>query len=244
MNILVITDNEFLYEGFKDIINKKELSNKEFLFGYSYTNNEFKQKYNNLQEINLKDKNQVSEIIEKYDVIISLHCKQLFPEKIVKNIECINIHPGYNPYNRGWYPQVFSIMNEKPIGVTIHKIDNKLDHGDIIFQKDIKINSWETSKDVYDRLINLELDLLDEKLIDILDGNYKLKEPSSEGNINYKSDFNELREIDLNRKLTFKEAIDKLRALTHGDYDNAYFIDDSGNKVWVKIKLKKDCDNN
>lgn len=240
MNILIITDNDYLYNGFKNIINKKKLLDKTFDFGYSYTNEEFEKEYNDLFKINFKKQNQLNNIIQKYDMIISLHCKQLFPKKLVEKVECINVHPGYNPYNRGWYPQVFSIINDKPIGVTIHKIDEQLDHGEIIYQKKVKINSWETSKDVYDKLIDLELKLLDNYLLNILNHDYKTRPPKREGNINFKSDFNKLKKIDLNKKVTYKEAIDRLRALTHGDYKNAYFVDEEGNKILVKINLEKD----
>ena len=64
-------------------------------------------------------------IIENFDVVISGHCKQLFPEKLVNGALCINIHPGLNPHNRGWFPQVFSILNGKPLGATIHVIDEE-----------------------------------------------------------------------------------------------------------------------
>ncbi len=72
---------------------------------------------------------------DKYILFISLHCKQIFPQRLTDNYRCINIHPGYNPYNRGWFPQVFSILNKNTAGVTIHEIDQELDHGPIIYQE-------------------------------------------------------------------------------------------------------------
>jgi hypothetical protein len=42
----------------------------------------------------------------------------------------------------------------------------------------------------------------------------------------------------LNQVGTFGEFIDRLRALTHGDFRNAYFIDSSGVKVFVRISLE------
>ena len=46
------------------------------------------------------------------------------------------------------FQQVFSILNKLPVGVTIHEMDEQLDHGIIIVQKEINIFSWETSCDV------------------------------------------------------------------------------------------------
>ena len=62
----------------------------------------------------------------------------------------------------------------------------------------------------------------------------------SEGNINYKQDFDALCEIDRDKPATYGEVIDFLRALTHAPYNNAYFYDTDGKKVYVGITLKKE----
>ncbi|MDI3545802.1 MAG: dTDP-4-amino-4,6-dideoxyglucose formyltransferase [Rikenellaceae bacterium] len=245
MKTLIVTDNEFLYKNFVEILKRKNYDLNNFDFRFSFRNEELKKKYSDSKiflPINVKEK--VDYILTNYDLIISLHCKQIFPKKLVNNITCINIHPGFNPYNRGWYPQVFSIINKLPIGVTIHKMDEELDHGEILYREKLEINSWETSKDVYDKILELEIKLIEKNIGNILEGNYTLTKPEEEGNVNYIKDFNMLREIDLDEKLTFREAIDRLRALTHGDYRNAYFVDEKGIKVWVKIVLEKDSENN
>ena len=36
------------------------------------------------------------------------------------------------------------------------------------------------------------------------------------------------------------EHIDLLRALSHGDFKNAYFLDNKNEKIRVKIELKKE----
>lgn len=245
MKTLIVTDNEFLYKKFVEILKRKNYDLTKFDFRFSYCNKELRKKYNNSRiflPINIKK--QVDYILTNYKLVISLHAKQIFPEALVNNVTCINIHPGFNPYNRGWYPHVFSIINKLPIGVTIHKMDHELDHGEILYRKKIDINSWETSKDVYDKILEVEIKLIEKYVENILEGNYTLRKPEEEGNVNYREDFNKLRQIDLNEKLTFREAIDKLRALTHGDYRNAYFIDEKGNRIWVKIILEKDSENN
>ena len=57
-------------------------------------------------------------------------------------------------------------------------------------------------------------------------------------------DFNDLCELDPEEKMTVKEMIDKLRALTHGAYKNAYFIDENNNKIYIRVSLEKaDSDN-
>lgn len=240
MNILVVTDNEYLYKGFKEIIKDSKFSCHSFSFAYSHKNMFLRDKYgndNNFYSINIKQ--QVEELIVNYELIISLHCKQIFPSDLVKNKRCVNIHPGYNPYNRGWFPQVFSIINKMPVGVTIHEMDEQLDHGPIIVQEQVDINSWETSKDVYNKILQKELELINKYLDNIIENKYTIGDKAQEGNINYLKDFNKLCKLDLNEKLTMGEAIDKLRALTFEGYKNAYFLDDKNNKIWITLKLEK-----
>lgn len=241
-NILIITDNEYLLNRFIEIIKIKGISNSlEFKFNYSFSfNNEnFIKKFKNTNWIRpIKIKDEVNNLIKEYNIIFSLHCKQIFPPLLVNNVKCINIHPGLNPYNRGWFPQVFSIINSLPCGATIHEIDEYLDHGPVICQKEIKIENFDTSLSVYNKVLEAEIELLSDNILNIINFNYKTIK-KEEGNLNLKKDFDSICEIDLSNKDTFKNHINKLRALTHGEYTNAYFIDDDGSKIYLKLELKK-----
>lgn len=242
MNILVLTDNAFLLERLIKKTNEEIFSQFKFDFYCSKSNPNMLIEYNNndLKTIDVNDS--MEYIISKYELIISLHCKQLFPKKIVDTVRCINVHPGLNPYNRGWFPQVFSIINKLPIGVTIHEMDEYLDHGGIIIQEEVKINDYETSYDVYKKIQELEIELLEKNLIRIIMNDYTKFEPIDEGNINLKKDFNKLCKIDLNKKVTYREAIDFFRAMSFKGYRNAYFYDENGDKIFVEIELAKECE--
>lgn len=230
--ILVLTDNMFIYESFLEIIKKKGIENM-FHFFTSVKN----ETHPELKTINIKEL--CKNIIENYSLVISAHCKQFFPAELVNNVRCINIHPGLNPHNRGWFPQVFSIINKKPIGVTIHEMDEELDHGPIIYQEEVKIYPWDTSIDVYNRVQDVEVDLLDKYIENIINNDYSAKISNGEGNINLKKDFNFLCHLNLDEKLTMREAIDKLRALTHGEYKNAFFVE-KDEKIFVSINLERE----
>jgi methionyl-tRNA formyltransferase len=240
--ILILTDNEYLLVQFRKLIQVKNLDNSSqffFNFAYSPNNKVFVEKYKNSDWIiPLRVKENVESLVKNFDLIFSLHCKQIFPSELVNKVKCINIHPGLNPNNRGWFPQVFSIINALPCGATIHEIDEYLDHGPVIFQKQVAIEMWDTSLTAYNKILDAEIDLLSENLENILYNKYKTF-VVGEGNLNLKTDFDDLCQIDLESKDTFKNHINRLRALTHGDYANAYFVDESGCKIYVKIELKK-----
>ncbi|HAO93571.1 MAG: hypothetical protein A2X99_05470 [Deltaproteobacteria bacterium GWB2_55_19] len=235
--ILVVTDNIFLYEKFKAIVKNQGVEGL-FEYRYSKNNHNFKKIFEDNAEFRPIDI--TNEIVElcKFDLIISAHSKQLFPAELVKRIKCINIHPGLNPYNRGWFPQVFSILNKLPLGATIHEIDEQIDHGPIIDQIDVPIYSWDTSLTCYNRVLEAELTLIEKNLMKIINGTYLTRLPSEEGNLNLKKDFENLRRIDLEETGTFRDFLDRLRALTHGNYQNAFFVEENGQKVFVRIHME------
>jgi methionyl-tRNA formyltransferase len=188
----------------------------------------------------INSRSQFQELIERYTLILSIHCKQVFPPALVKAVRCVNVHPGYNPFNRGWFPHVFSIINGLKAGVTIHEMDELIDHGPIIVQKEYLIKPWDTSGSVYEAIMSIEKDLVLACYPMIRDGRYETVTPSPEGNINSRKDFDDLREIDLKRRGTYGEFLNHLRALTHGSYRNAFFVDDTGGRVFVRISLEPD----
>lgn len=243
-NILVISDNTRLRQGFKDLIQNKGLDLRSWEFGISHNYTETKNNeeiFEGVTTYDLKNTEQIREILERFDLVFSMHCKQIFPLELIKRVRCINIHPGYNPSTRGWYPQVFAILRNLQIGATIHEIDGRLDHGAIICRESIEINSWDTSGSLYEKIIEKEFDMLNRCLGDILNDNYKTFLPESNGNVFYKSDFEKLLEIDLNEKKTGSEWINLFRALTHNDYHNAFYIDPKTNKkIFIKIDLIPD----
>ncbi|OBK19909.1 dTDP-4-amino-4,6-dideoxyglucose formyltransferase [Mycobacterium asiaticum] len=185
-------------------------------------------------------KERVEDIVDTYGLVFSLHCKQKFPDALLDGVRCVNVHPGLNPYNRGWFPQVFSILDGQKVGVTIHEMDEQLDHGPIIAQRECAIESWDTSGTVYARLMQAERELVLEHFAAIRDGNYTATPMPGEGNLNLKKDFARLRQLDLDEQGTFGQFLNRLRALTHDEFRNAWFVDDSGRKVFVRIVLEPD----
>jgi methionyl-tRNA formyltransferase len=117
-------------------------------------------------------------------------------------------------------------------------MDQQLDHGPIIAQEEVPLHSWDTSLTAYERVLEAEVRLLRQHLPAIVSGEFTARPPAEEGNVNRKKDFADLCELDLNDTATLAEHLDRLRALTHGNFDNAYFLDPvTGRRVYVKISL-------
>lgn len=238
MRILLISDIGFQIDLFRALFNQHNCSEFATLAVHCSpgSESELKSITPKVTELNVKAEKDM--ILRSFDLIVSYHCRQLFPAEIVSKIRCINIHPGFNPYNRGWYPGVFSIANGLPAGATIHEIDAKIDNGPIIAQKQIEVLPEDTSGTVYPKIIAAEYELLEEWFMPMLTGKYETFLPKEKGNLNYKKDYYAFQKLELNETLTMKQAIDKLRALTHAPFQNAYYVDpESGKKIFVSVTL-------
>jgi methionyl-tRNA formyltransferase len=243
-SVLIISDNERISTELATILGEQpRLEGRTIRFGCHPDNKALVGKRVGgyvFEKIDLK--HQLAEIIQSCDLVISAHCKQIFPEALVRACKCINVHPGHNPHNRGWYPQVFSILNGLPFGATIHEIDEQLDHGHIIDRETLGIESSDSSLTAYNKVLDLEVLLLRRSLPAILSGTYRSFAPEEEGNLNLKRDFNALREIRLDEVLTFGEAILRLRALSHPPFKNAFYVDpQTGDRVWVTLELESEA---
>jgi methionyl-tRNA formyltransferase len=150
----------------------------------------------------------------------------------------VNLHPGLNPYNRGWYPQAFSIVNGLPAGATIHIMDREIDHGDVIDQSEVEVKPHETSLEVYNKILEAEEDLIRKNIKSIVSGSYETRRPCGKGNYNGIKDYRKLCELDLEHYGTLREHLDTLIALTHKGFKNAYFRNDDKKKIYVSIMLE------
>jgi dTDP-4-amino-4,6-dideoxyglucose formyltransferase len=238
-HVLVFTDNENIFLFLKELTS---LNDYGAIFNFACSSNSPLLKYASsgiIEVVILKDL--VNKIIDLYDLVISAHSKQIFPLKLVENVRCINIHPGFNPYTRGWFPQVFSIVKNLPLGVTVHEMDADLDHGPIIQRESIHVSITDTSYSVYCRLLEMEKRILADILKNLIDGDYTTFLIENEGNVFYKKDFNSLCEFNFDEKITFLDLYNRLRALTFDGYDNAFFINpENGKRVYISLNIREE----
>ena len=101
----------------------------------------------------------------KYDFLISFGYPYIVSKSVLEyfNEKAINCHISYLPWNRGSDPNLWSILEKTPKGVTIHQMINKLDAGKILFQKKTELDSNDTLKSSFDKLEYKLLELFKEK---------------------------------------------------------------------------------
>ena len=116
-----------------------------------------------LQPDDLKDSIFIEKIKDiKPDLMIVVAFKKLPSELIsIPKFGTINLHASLLPEYRGAAPINWCIINgETKTGVTTFFINEDIDQGDILLQKDIKINDDDDFESLYLKLSNLGAELL------------------------------------------------------------------------------------
>ena len=187
----------------------------------------------------VKLKDEASRIVNRYGIVISGHCTQIFPASMVRSILCVNLHPGYNPESRGWYPQVFSIIYGHRIGFTVHVMSEEVDAGPIILREEVRTHIWDTSRTVYDRVVDAEIASIPRWLPSVIAGDFVTAPPEGPGNYFSKADFRDACELSLSETATFHEFYNRLRATSHSPYRNTFFNDpETGRKVFLRLDVE------
>jgi methionyl-tRNA formyltransferase len=152
---------------------------------------------------------------------------------------CINVHPALLPYNRGAYPNVWSIVEGTPAGVTIHYIDEGIDTGDIISQREVPIEPVDTGASLYRKLEIDCVQLFKEMWPSIAEGR-ATRRPQPDGGTSHRlADVRRIDQIDLDRTYRARELINIIRGRTFPPHRGAYFRD-GGRTILMRLELQYD----
>lgn len=119
----------------------------------------------------------VNELTDVKDNIISLQPDiaviadygMLIPQEIfeIPKFKTVNIHFSQLPQYRGASPVQYTILRgEKSAWITIQMLEQKLDTGDILWQKEVPLDGNETTEILYQKLFEIAADHLLEVLED------------------------------------------------------------------------------
>jgi methionyl-tRNA formyltransferase len=149
----------------------------------------------------------------------------------------VNLHPSLLPYNRGQYPNVWSIVEDTPSGVTLHYIDSGVDTGDIIAQREVPVAPTDTGEALYRRLESTSVELFRDTWPQIRSGTAERRpQPIGAGTYHRKRDVERIDLIDLDSEYRARNLIDILRARTFPPYPGAYFMD-GDRKIYIRLQL-------
>ena len=212
---LAIECSSFLLKKFKNIqlyaiFNSNDYGKDDFQKSFK----KFCKNKKNIKTIDIKEAYDIEGLI-----FISLHFDKILKTQNFKSDKLYNIHFSLLPKYKGMHTTAWPIIfGEKETGVTLHKIDNGIDTGDIISQIKFKILPSDNAEKVFLNYIKNGINLFKKNFLDLLNNHFKYTKQNinnstyfSKSSINFKN-----INIDLNK--TAFEIHNQLRAFIFKHY--------------------------
>lgn len=167
------------------------------------------------------------------DLIITAAYGQIIPSEIIQypKHKCVNVHGSLLPSLRGGAPIHHAIKNgDTKTGITIMYMEQKMDSGDILVQREIPILDEDTVGTMFQKLSILGRDLLLDSLDDIIAGNIQ-PIPQDESKITFGYNIKRSDELlDFNQNA--RSVFNHIRAFDPWPGTYAFLFDEPF-KIWM-----------
>jgi methionyl-tRNA formyltransferase len=188
---------------------------------------------------------EVIETLTKYDIdwLFIIGWSQI-AKKVLLNTPkkgCIGMHPTLLPEGRGRAAIPWAIIKKlDKTGVTMFKLDEGVDTGDIIAQGEIELDNEITATELYNKVNAMHTQLIRDKWVDIISDKIHLIKQDDKLATEWPGRKPEDGEIT--DQMTMDDAHTLIRATTH-PYPGAFFIKDNNKFViWSASKNKNTGD--
>jgi len=132
------------------------------------------------------------------DFLVSYNYWPIIKSFVLERYEdrIINLHISFLPWNRGLSPNFWSHYENTPKGVTIHHVNEGIDTGDIIVQKEVQFSPDDTLATSYSKLHQEIQALFKEHWSKIKTGKCdKIKQQKNSGSYHTKKDMLEAKHL-------------------------------------------------
>ena len=151
----------------------------------------------------------------------------------------VNTHPSLLPAQRGKGTSFWNIIEGTDFGVTIHRLTEKIDKGEILAQRQIEV-TWEDTggslatkaqNSMYELFVSEypfsnEFNGFDENRLQVSESFHNLSEMFDKS------------QLDLDERLSIRDTLNLLRAKTHHEYPGCTFVEDDVT-YYVQIMIRK-----
>lgn len=179
-----------------------------------------------LLKINNVNDSEVIEVLKKYEIdwLFIIGWSQIAKEELLKTPKkgCIGMHPTLLPLGRGRASIPWAIIKGlDKTGVTMFKLNEGVDTGEILGQIEIPLSQNTTASELYDEVDKTHIKLIEKYWKEIIEDKLILKKQDEEKATYWEGRKPEDGEIT--EEMTVKEAERLVRAVTH-PYPGAFYI--------------------
>ena len=177
------------------------------------------------------------------DIVFSIGWPYLFgPEIISGSYLLLNSHPSLLPKYRGINPWYYIIANgETESGVTVHKIEEGIDSGPILYQESFPLTPFDTYRSHRAKILALEPTVI-EKALKLVRSGKAVFQPQNETKATIYSKKRKPEDSRIDPTKSLNELVDSIRACDPEEFPA--FFDYHGQDVYVHVTRKSRPDKN
>ena len=144
--------------------------------------------------------------INSCDIALSVQYHKILKKQHIQKAKeiIINLHMAPLPEYRGCNQFSFAIINgDKEFGTTIHRLEEGIDSGAIMFEKRFPIPDDCWVEELYQITLDKSIELFKESLPQLISGHYELKPQKSflekrTTSLHYRKEIEKIKKVDLN----------------------------------------------
>lgn len=238
MKICIAGKNDIAVNGTKYLLDDLKIDNDDILVLPNKNDIGIDTWQKSLKKFAIDNQIRILDLYSLYNIkdliFISLEYDTIIKTELFESTRLYNIHFSKLPSYKGMFTSVWPIINgEKKSGVTLHRIDNGIDTGDIIDSIEFNIDINWTSRDLYYKYLEKAFELFKRNIFNIINDNIISKEQSAIGSTYYSNKSIDYRNIVINLDKTGFEIYNQIRAFIFKEYQLPTIC---GNKI-ESVKL-------
>lgn len=172
-----------------------------------------------------------------YDFIILIYWPWLIKKNNFDNFKnSINFHPSFLPYGRGWYPYIHAHFKKFTKGITLHKINDQADTGDIWCQKKIILRDFLRADQIYKILEEEFFELFKRNFMKIINNKIKPRKQKQKLKFLKKKSIEKYNKLSLKKKYNLHDLLNHILIRTNNNKSYIFF-NYKGKKKFLNIKL-------
>ena len=255
MNVVLFINGILGLKILKQVIEKKDVSlNSVFLNTNEKRTKSYDQEVTSIIQsrglqipiLSWCDSESVGKVLDRIDspaIGVSALFGHILSKEVISKFSkgILNLHPSLLPIGRGAHPIPWNIVEKMPQGVTIHLINESLDSGEVIFQKQIPTDISMSAGKIYE----IAMSTLEENFLASWE-NWESGEitpypqPKFGVTQHRKSELASLKSLIESDHETFGDFVRRIQATTFSNGELPLFRENTG-KVWkVSLTLLED----
>ena len=152
-------------------------------------------------------------------IFISLHFDKIIKTENFKSEKLFNIHFSLLPKYKGMHTTAWPIIHgENHTGVTLHKIDNGIDTGDVISQKKFRILINDNAEKVFLKYIKNGILLFKKNIRKLILNNYTRKRQTEVNSTYFSKNSIDFKKLKINLNKTAFDVHNQIRAFIFKHY--------------------------